>query len=167
MIYLSDSSSAQTFTFIPRSFVINARLEVRDEETGVLQTANVPISKLSGYAAINVALSLVENKFYEVKIVSIGSNWDDINQFWNLLTINWEEGITRSGSAWNFATNSWNETTGNWDTVRQPKELVIYKDRIFCTNQTLSQGANEYYDVDKDVYKESTAGTNKYKVYNA
>ena len=44
---------------------------------------------------------------------------------------------------------------------------MIYKERLFCTNQTLSQGANEYYDVDKDVYKESTAGTNKYKVYNA
>ena len=103
----------------------------------------------------------------EVKIVSIGSNWDDVEQFWNLTTINWEDGITRSGSAWNFATNSWNETTGNWETVRQPKELVIYKDRLFCTNQTLSQGANEYYDVDKGVYKHTTLGTNKYKVYNA
>jgi|TARA_Y100000033_G_scaffold42286_1_gene43225 hypothetical protein len=167
MIYLSDSSSAQTFTFIPRSFVINARLEITDEETGITQNNNVAISRLSGYAAINVALTLVENKFYEVKIVSIGSNWDDVEQFWNLTTINWEDGITRSGSAWNFATNSWNETTGNWDTVRQPKELVIYKDRLFCTNQTLSQGANEYYDVDKGVYKHTTLGTNKYKVYNA
>lgn len=167
MIYLSDSSSAQTFTFIPRSFVINARLEITDEETGITQNNNVAISRLSGYAAINVALTLVENKFYEIKIVSIGSNWDDVEQFWNLTTINWEDGITRSGSAWNFATNSWNETTGNWETVRQPKELVIYKDRLFCTNQTLSQGANEYYDVDKGVYKHTTLGTNKYKVYNA
>jgi hypothetical protein len=167
MIYLSDSSSAQTFTFIPRSFVINARLEVTDEETGLVQTRNVPISRLSGYGAINVALDLVQNKYYEIKVVSIGSNWEDVNQFWNLLSINWEEGITRSGSAWNFATDSWNETTGNWDDVRQPRELVIYKDRLFCTNQTLSQGANEYYDVYKDVYETSTSGDNTYKVYNA
>lgn len=167
MIYLSTASSAQTFTFIPEAFVINARLEVKDEETGDVQTALVPITRLSGYAAINVALTLVENKFYEVKVISIGSNWDDVTQSWNLLSVNWEDGITRSGSAWNFATNSWNETTGNWDSVREPKDLVIYRDRIFCTNQTVSQGANEYYDVYKGVYKKSTSGTNKYKVYNA
>ena len=85
----------------------------------------------------------------------------------NLTTINWEQGITRSGAAWNFATNSWNETTGNWDEVRAPREVIIYRDRLFCTDQTISQGANEYYDVDKDVYKVSTSGTNLYKVYNA
>ena len=65
MIYLSTATSAQTFTFIPRSFVINARIEVKDEETLDVQTANVPISQLSNLAAINVALTLVENKFYE------------------------------------------------------------------------------------------------------
>lgn len=167
MIYLSDAVSAQTFTFIPRSFVINARLEVKDEETGLVQTNNVSINRLSGYASINVALSLQENKFYEIKVVSVGSNWEDVSQFWNLITINWEEGITRSGSTWNFATDTWNETTGNWDTVRQPKEVLIYKDRLFCTNQTISQGANEYYDVYKDVYETSTSGDNTYKVYNA
>ena len=73
MIYLSDSTSAQTFTFIPRSFVINARLEVKDEETGNVQSSLVPITRLSGYAAINVALTLQENKFYESK--------DNINRF--------------------------------------------------------------------------------------
>ena len=167
MIYLSDSSSAQTFTFIPRSFVINARLEVKVEETGNVQSSLVPITRLSGYAAINVALTLQENKFYEIQIISVGSNWDDVTQVWNLLSVNWEDGITRSGSAWNFATTSWNETLGNWNAVREPKDLIIYKDRLFCTNQTISQGANEYYDVDKGVYKHTTAGTNKYKVYNA
>ena len=167
MIYLSDATSAQTFTFIPEAYVINARVEVRDEETGIKQTANVPITRLSGYASINVALTLQQEKFYELKVISVGSNWEDVTQFWNLLSVNWEDGITRSGSAWNFATNSWNETTGNWDTARQPKDLIIYRDRIFCTNQTISQGANEYYNVYKDVYKTSTSGTNKYKVYNA
>ena len=35
------------------------------------QTVNVPVSRLSGYAAINVALNLVESKFYELKIISL------------------------------------------------------------------------------------------------
>ena len=167
MIYLSTASSAQTFTFIPREFVINARLDVTDEETGLVQTVNVPINQVGLYSSINVALTLQESKFYEVKVTSIGSNWEDVNQFWNLTTINWEQGITRTGAAWNFASDSWNETTGNWDEVRAPREVIIYRDRLFCTDQTISQGANEYYDVDKDVYKVSTSGTNLYKVYNA
>ena len=167
MIYLSTATSAQTFTFIPREYVINARVDVTDEETVVVQTSNVPINQVSGYAAINIALSLQESKFYEIKVTSIGSNWEDVGQFWNLTTINWEEGITRTGAAWNFASDSWNETTGNWDAVRAPREVIIYRDRLFCTDQTISQGANEYYDVDKDVYKVSTSGTNLYKVYNA
>ena len=167
MIYLSTATSAQTFTFIPREYVINARLEVTDEETGLVQTVNVPINQVGLYSSINVALTLQESKFYEIKVTSIGSNWEDVNQFWNLTTINWEQGITRTGAAWNFASDSWNETTGNWDDVRAPREVIIYRDRLFCTDQTISQGANEYYDVDKDVYKVSTSGTNLYKVYNA
>jgi hypothetical protein len=166
MIYLSTATSGQTITFIPRSFVINVRVEVKDEETLDVQTANVPLSELSSLAAVNIALNLKENKFYEFKVVSIGSNWDTVQQRWDLLTINWEQGITRSGAAWNFATNTWNETTGNWDAVRLPKEIVIYKDRIFCTNQTLSQGGNEYYELYKGVYKSSNARNNKYKVYD-
>jgi hypothetical protein len=167
MIYLSTASSEQTFTFTPRSVVINARVEVVNEETGFKQTANVPISSLGNFSAISVALTLVENTFYDLKVISIGSNWDDVTQRWDLLGINWEQGVTSSGAAWNFATNDWNETQGNWDTVRQPKELIIYKDRIFCTNQTISQGANEYYNIDKGLYKESSSGNNKYKVYTA
>tara|TARA_R100000900_G_scaffold19159_1_gene15804 strand:- start:216 stop:722 length:507 start_codon:yes stop_codon:yes gene_type:complete len=167
MIYLSTATSEQTFTFIPRSVVINARVEVTNEETGFTQVVNTPISSLGNFSAISVALTLVENTFYDLKIISIGSNWDDVTQRWDLLTINWEQGVTNSGAAWNFSTADFNETTGNWDTVRQPKELVIYKDRIFCTNQTISQGANEYYNIDSGVYKVSNSGNNKYKVYTA
>lgn len=167
MIYLSTATSQQTFTFIPREFAINVRIEVRDEQTGEKQSQNLPLGTLSGFSSLTVALNnLIEGRFYELTVVSIGSNWDSVTQFWNLLSINWEQGITRSGSAWNFATNDWNSTTGNWDTVRSARELIIYKDRIFCTNQTISQGANEYYSPIKDVYKVSTSRNNKYKVYN-
>ena len=167
MIYLSTATSEQTFTFIPRSVVINARVEVTNEETGFTQTVNTPISTLGNFSAISIALSLIESTFYDLKVISVGSNWEDVTQKWDLLNINWEQGVTSSGAAWNFATNDWNETQGNWDTVRQPKELVIYKDRIFCTNQTVSQGANEYYNIDSGVYKVSNSGNNKYKVYTA
>ena len=167
MIYLSTATSEQTFTFIPRSVVINAKIEVTNEETGHKQIVNTPISSLGNFSAISVALTLVESTFYDLKIVSVGSNWDDVQQKWNLIGINWEQGVTNSGAAWNFANTEWNETTGNWDTVRQPKEVIIYKDRIFCTNQTISQGANEYYNIDSGVYKASTSGNNKYKVYTA
>ena len=34
---------------------------------------------------------------------------------------------------------------------------VIYKDKVFCTDQTISQPSNDYYKVNKDVYKSDTS----------
>ena len=39
---------------------------------------------------------------------------------------------------------------------------VIYKDKVFCTDQTISQPSNDYYKVNKDVYKSDTSFDNDY-----
>lgn len=39
---------------------------------------------------------------------------------------------------------------------------VIYKDKVFCTDQTISQPNNDYYTVNKDVYKSDTSFDNDY-----
>ena len=166
MIYLSTATSAQTFTFIPKKFTITGTLNVTDEETGLVQSQTIAINKLSNLGAITAALTLEEGKFYEVNVSSLGSNWEDVVLFWNNININWDEGTTPVGSTWQTAQDSWNQTGGNWDSVRQPVSEVIYNDRIFCTNQTISQRSQEYYDVIKDEYVYSTSGDNTYKVYN-
>lgn len=167
MIYLSTAASAQTFTFIPSKFVISANIKVVDEETGLHETKLVGITKLNNLGSITVALSLEEGKFYELSITSLGSNWDTVGQSWNLVGINWEEALTPVGASWSTAQEEWEVTTGNWDEVREPVTQVIYNDRIFVTNQTISQRSEEYYSIDHGAYKVSTSGSNKYKVYNA
>jgi len=166
MIYLSTASSAQTFTFIPRKFVVSADLYVTDEETGVVQKNLVGITKLYNLGSVTTALTLQEGKFYEIRIDSIGSNWDTTGQNWNLIGINWEEALTPVGSAWDTAAEEWSAASGDWDDVREPVTQVIYRDRLFCTDQTISQRSQEYYDVDFGAYTPSTSGDNTYKVYN-
>jgi len=41
---------------------------------------------------------------------------------------------------------------------------VIYKDKIFCTNQTVNQSSNNYYSVNDSVYTTDTSFDNDYIV---
>lgn len=166
MIILSTATSAQTFQFIPRKFVISGSLVVRDEETNITQTKPVAINKLGDFGAISVALTLEEGKFYEVELFSLGSNWDTVYELWNNITINWDEALTPIGATWATAQEEWNLATSKWEEPREEVQQTIYKDRIFCTNQTISQRASEYYNPIKGLYKASTQGDNTYKVYN-
>ena len=166
MIILSTATSAQTFQFIPRFSVLSGTLTIRDEETNIVQTKPVPLGKTGGFSSINVALNLEEGKYYELKLTSLGSNWDTVFELWNNITVNWDEALTAIGSTWGNAQEQWNLATSQWQDPREAVEQTIYKDRIFCTNQTISQRASEYYDPIKGLYKVSTQGDNTYKVYN-
>ena len=39
---------------------------------------------------------------------------------------------------------------------------VIYKDKVFCTDQSVDQSTNQYYTVNKDVYKSDTSYDDDY-----
>lgn len=39
---------------------------------------------------------------------------------------------------------------------------VIYKDKVFCSDQTINQSNNDYYTVNKDVYDSETSYDNDY-----
>ena len=166
MIILSTATSAQTFQLIPRKFVISGSLIVRDEETNITQTKSVAINKLGDYGAISVALALEEGKFYELELFSLGSNWDSVFELWNNITIDWNEALTPIGATWATAQEEWNLATSKWNEVREEVKQTIYKDRLFCTDQTISQRASEYYNPIKGLYKKSNARDNNYKVYN-
>ena len=166
MIILSTATSAQTFQFIPRKFVISGSLIVRDEETNITQTKEVAIGKLGDFGAISVALTLEEGKFYEVELFSLGSNWETVFELWNNITIDWNEALTPIGATWATAQEEWNLATSKWNEVREEVKQTIYKDRLFCTDQTISQRASEYYNPIKGLYKKSNARDNNYKVYN-
>ena len=40
------------------------------------------------------------------------------------------------------------------------EENIIYKDKIFCTNQDVNQLSNDYYSVNKDEYKQHSSDDN-------
>tara|TARA_R110000765_G_C18914782_1_gene605267 strand:+ start:1084 stop:1587 length:504 start_codon:yes stop_codon:yes gene_type:complete len=166
MVILSTATSAQTFQFIPRKFVISGSLVIRDEETNLTQTKEVGIGKLGDFGDISVALVLEEGKFYELELFSLGSNWNKVTELWNDITINWNEALTPIGATWATAQEEWNLANSKWESVREEVKQIIYKDRIFCTDQTISQRASEYYDPIKGLYDASTSGDNTYKVYN-
>jgi len=47
-------------------------------------------------------------------------------------------------------------------TLKKTDGSVIYKDKVFCTAQTVDQSNNDYYTVNKDVYTTDTSFDNDY-----
>ena len=39
---------------------------------------------------------------------------------------------------------------------------IIYKDKVFCTDQTINQTANEYYSINKDQFVSEDSASNEY-----
>jgi len=39
---------------------------------------------------------------------------------------------------------------------------VIYKDKVFCTDQTINQTSNDYYSINKDQYVSEDSASNEY-----
>ena len=49
-----------------------------------------------------------------------------------------------------------------YDMIVTASGSVIYKDKVFCTDQSVDQSTNEYYTVNKDVYKSDTSYDDDY-----
>jgi hypothetical protein len=43
-----------------------------------------------------------------------------------------------------------------------PQNTIIYKDRVFCTDQDINQNENEYYSVNKDRYISEESSDNEF-----
>tara|TARA_R110000822_G_scaffold18253_2_gene60478 strand:+ start:145 stop:495 length:351 start_codon:yes stop_codon:yes gene_type:complete len=39
---------------------------------------------------------------------------------------------------------------------------IIYKDKVFCTNQTINQTSNDYYTINKNQYVSEDSASNEY-----
>ncbi len=49
-------------------------------------------------------------------------------------------------------------------TLVSAANLIIYKDRLFCTDQTINQANNNYYDLNDGIYTEYDGFDNEYIV---
>jgi len=141
MIVLTTSTLAQAFKVIPRTYVDQFTLSIRDDSTNVTQTYEVTSGVTSGnYLTFSQAFSpvLVEGHFYDIKLYS------DPN-FWNTNYFLWE-----------LYNEFWNIDTTNI--------VDIFKDRIFCTDQEIDQMDNLYYELNKGQYITDNSYNNDYIV---
>lgn len=117
MIILTTSATAQSLSVIPRSYVSTFTLSIRDDSTNVEKTYSITSAVNSGnYLNFNNIFDpiLVENHFYDLKLISNGE--------------------------------------------------VIFKDRIFCTDQDIDQLNSDYYNLNSNEYLDYNGYDNTYLV---
>jgi len=138
MIILNTQAS-QILKVIPRDYSVDFTVAFRDDTTNVIQEYFINgATRVGNYLQFTnfFAPILVENHFFDLSIFLDDDVW---NQNFNL---------------WQLDTNLWNDDT---------KQITdIYKDWIFCTNQTINQANNDYYQLNKGKYVAYAGFNNEY-----
>jgi len=141
MIVLTTTSTAQTFNIIPRNYATSFVLKITDDTTNITQEVFIQNATTSGnYLQFTNIFNPVlrEGHFYDLDIYA-------------------------DPSVWNTNFNLWQEETRTWDAVL-PQRIDIYKDKIFCTDQTINQIADQYYDLNLGQYQTDNTYNNDYIV---
>lgn len=68
MHILQVSASPQSITIIPRSFPANVTIQLIDESTNTTATPAVTAASANGFMTITGTFSLVNNRFYGLKV---------------------------------------------------------------------------------------------------
>tara|TARA_R110002049_G_scaffold6595_4_gene41344 strand:+ start:9376 stop:9795 length:420 start_codon:yes stop_codon:yes gene_type:complete len=139
MIVLTTTTTEQTFGIIPREYVTDATICIRDESTND-----------------------------ENCVLTSGSFWETYNVDWELATNDWEDevGIVITNDTM-FVTMNLNLIEGRFYDIKitNTSGTVIFRDKIFCTDQTIDQETNNYYDVNQGQYIQNTSGNNDYIIF--
>lgn len=137
MIILNTSAIAQEVKIIPREYIADFSLSLRDDSTNVLQTYEITNALTVGnYLVFSNIFNLVANHFYDITLQTAYSFWNTNFKLWQ------------------------NETT-LWN-VDDADDMIIYKDRIFCTDQDVTD--NKMYDINKGQYNNYNGYDNTYIV---
>jgi hypothetical protein len=137
MKILTTSTSSQTIEFIPRLYSTSATLILTDDTTNVSTTTDVTLTQSGDYLNLSHTFSLVEGRFYDLQ-------------------------LNADGDIWGVNTNQWQLETQTWDS--DELSSLIYKDKIFCTDQDVDQTQNKYYSVNKNEYTTNDTHDNDYIV---
>ena len=141
MIILTTSLTAQTLKVIPRDYLTTFILSIRDDSTNIVKHYEISgATTIGNYLTFTNVFSpiLVENHFYDI---TLGVS----NSFWNTNIKLWQDDQT----LWN---------------VDDTSDGVIYKDKIFCTDQDIDQENNDYYKINKGQYIHYNGYDNTYLV---
>jgi|TARA_R100001460_G_scaffold24822_1_gene49856 hypothetical protein len=136
-----NTNTPQTLKVIPRIYESAFQVAYTDDSTNVRTEVSISGASTSGnYLTWSQSFNplLVVNHFYDLELFS---NY----AFWN-----------QNFSLWQNYTRLWNDAS---DFIN-----VFYKDRIFCTNETIDQKVDKYYDMNKGQFITTTAYNNEYIV---
>jgi hypothetical protein len=137
MKILTTSTSSQTIEFIPRLYSTSATLILTDDTTNVSTTTDVTLTQSGDYLNLSHAFTLVEGRFYDLQLEA-------------------------DGDLWGVNANQWQLETQTWESDELSN--LIYKDKIFCTDQDVDQTQNKYYSVNKNEYTTNDTHDNDYIV---
>jgi hypothetical protein len=142
MIILTTSAAAQTLSVIPREYSDSFTMTVRDDNTNVTKQYEITNASTSNnYLTFDNIFNpiLVENRFFDLRLYIDYNFWNTNYSFWNLYEV------------------KWNTDDG--------KNIDIYNDKIFCTDQDVAQlNQNDYYKINKDQYTFYNGSDNTYTV---
>jgi hypothetical protein len=139
MIVLTTTTAEQTFEIIPREYVTDAQICIRDESTNE-----------------------------EICVFTTGSEWNTNTLQWQLANYDWEDeaGIVITNDLMYITLNLNLVESRFYDIkISNVSGTVIFRDKIFCTDQTIDQATNNYYDMNLGQYTINTSGNNDYIIY--
>lgn len=139
MKILSSSTEKQKIKVIPRTYPERIVVTIRNEQTN--ETTEIG-SFLDGYA-------------YYTRVIDDLGIYEENDCMLDVVYL-YDKGYMIIRDIFNLVENTYYNLTITDGTD------VIYRDKIFCTNQEIDQDTNSYYSVNKDVYKEETSYDNDY-----
>ena len=150
MKHLFPTTNTQTLKIIPRVYSVNVIIKLRDDSTNNEVSFVLPSAVINkNYLELSTVLSLKEGRFYDLKVYEIKGSYKSF-----------KERVLALGGT--FENNTCLLTFLQAEGLVNTTDLdIIYRDKIFCTDQSTNQSNNEHYTVNKDVYKEQK-GTNDF-----
>lgn len=139
MRVLTTSNLSQNILVIPREYDTGVVIELRDESTDNVVLSYPTASTSGDYLSIDNIYSLVENRYYTINIYGFQAYRD------------YKARVILDGGT--FVDNP---CCVEYYYTNNTKD-VIYKDKIFCTNQEVDQLDNEYYSVNDGAYTQHTS----------
>lgn len=135
MKILTTSTGEQTIRIIPRSYPDDVTLILRDDSTNEIVTYTLD-----------------------------SMEWENTDEVWNAVDLNWNDaGGYFEEDGYLVINNQYNLVEGRfYDLTIKEGSVVIYKDKIFCTDQTIDQETNNYYSINENVYTTEDSYDNDY-----
>jgi hypothetical protein len=136
MKILTTSTGEQTIRIIPRSYPDDITLILRDDSTNT-----------------------------EVIYTIDSMEWENTDEVWQAVDLNWNDaGGYFEEDGYLVISNEYSLLEGRFYdlTIKNELDQVIYKDKIFCTDQTIDQETNNYYSVNEGVYTTENSYDNEY-----